>query len=498
MKIQITLLLTSFFFTAYAQQLYFTKNYDYLHYCDAAASVIQLSTGYMVAGRTDVEQTCSTGRGALMKLYPNGNVVFKKSFGVVGSDYYIGFGTLIKTIDSGFAAAGSVSIGSAKFPTLMKFNQNGDSLWWKQYGTTSYQSIAYQCKQTPDRGYILVGVTDTTGNDNVLLIKTDSIGNVEWQKNYGGGGSEYGFSVDVCYDGSYVIGGYTTSFGAGDYDTYVIKVSSTGVQQWNKFFGGLYFDYPAVVEEAADSGYVIGCGVSLHVLPPSLWQSKARIIKLSNAGNVLWDKVYGPERYTQGIYAIHQLSDGTFIAAGQTDDTTLSTPPGNGSPEGLIIKIKPNGDSIWYRTYKNITGWQSQNYLRDIKPTGDGGYVACGFVIPLLPDTGTEDMWVLKVDSIGCETLNCTTGINELLHGDKQLELYPNPNNGLFTLEITDGKLPIREAQLKIYNVLGECIHQQICNSANEPLDISKQPNGIYFVEVMAKDSRYFAKVIKQ
>src|SRR5437667_68058 len=80
----------------------------------------------------------------------------------------------------------------------------------------------YQCKQTNDGVFVIIGVTDIFNTD-ILLIKTSSLGSIQWQKTYGGAGVDYGYTVDICKDGGYIIGGYTSSYGAGDFDTYIIK-----------------------------------------------------------------------------------------------------------------------------------------------------------------------------------------------------------------------------------------------------------------------------------
>ena len=71
--------------------------------------------------------------------------------------------------------------------------------WTKSYGGSEFDA-SYNCKQTIDGGFVIVGVINQSGDDNILLIKTDSAGNLLWQKNYGVGGTEYGFTVDINVD----------------------------------------------------------------------------------------------------------------------------------------------------------------------------------------------------------------------------------------------------------------------------------------------------------
>ncbi len=98
--------------------------------------------------------------------------------------------------------------------------------WNQTYGGADYdygQSIV----QTTDGGYAITGYTNSAGNYDAYLIKTNAGGVMQWSKTYGGTGSDVGYSVVRTSDGGYTIAGYTNSFGAGLSDAYLIK---TGVE----------------------------------------------------------------------------------------------------------------------------------------------------------------------------------------------------------------------------------------------------------------------------
>jgi hypothetical protein len=98
----------------------------------------------------------------------------------------------------------------------------------KTYGGT-YVDWAYSVQQTSDGGYIVAGWTTSLGaGDDILLIKTDANGNVQWAKTYGGESWDGAYSVQQTSDGGYIVAGWTWSFGAGWDDIFLIKTDVNG------------------------------------------------------------------------------------------------------------------------------------------------------------------------------------------------------------------------------------------------------------------------------
>jgi hypothetical protein len=139
---------------------------------------------------------------------------------------------------------------------LIKVDANGNIRWNKTFrggGST----LGYSVQQTSDGGYIIIGETLSYGGYDVYLIKVDANGNMQWSKTFGGTGDDRGYSVQQTSDGGYIIVGVTRSYGAGLEDVYLIKVDANGNMQWSKTFGGQGWDAGYSVQQTSDGGYII-------------------------------------------------------------------------------------------------------------------------------------------------------------------------------------------------------------------------------------------------
>ncbi len=162
--------------------------------------------------------------------------------------------SVIQTSDGGYIIAGHASSYAGM---LVKTDANGNELWSKIYGSGG--SVANSVIQTLDGGYIIAGNTWLygDGDSDFWVLKTDSKGNEQWHKTYGGSDSDEANSIIQTSDGGYIIAGYTSSYGAGDLDCWVVKIDSNGNMQWHNSFGGTGYDMAYSIKETSDHGYVI-------------------------------------------------------------------------------------------------------------------------------------------------------------------------------------------------------------------------------------------------
>jgi hypothetical protein len=286
--------------------------------------------GYIVAG-----WTYSFGAGDadvyLIKVDSTGDTVWTRTYG--GGQFDDGY-HLAATSDSGCIVTGSTkSFGAGQNDVyVLKVNSSGDTVWTRTYGGPSYDYSHSVC-QGPDGGFFIAGWTNSygAGNYDVYLVKTDSLGDTVWNRTYGGTSEDYGLFVIPTEDSGCVIAGLTSSFGAGGYDVYLVRTDAHGDTVWTRTYGSPSADWGYCVASCSDGGFIVAAGWSS--------QSSAQLLETNANGDTTWTRAYGGSGREEGL-AVLQAGDGGFMMTG------LTTSYGAGGQDVYMVKTDPGGVAV--------------------------------------------------------------------------------------------------------------------------------------------------------
>ncbi len=304
--------------------------------------------GYIVAGNTGeykFEDSRSVPPGQdiwVIKLSNDGEIEWQKIFGHNGTDevYFIQ-----QTNDGGYIFGGRLGVlgGLDSLFSIIKLSPNGDIEWQKNYDDVdSSIGLLYSLQQTIDGGYIVAGYDYFSSNQtqDILILKLFFDGSVEWSKTYRGSIDGKPSSIQLTSDRGFIVAGYTTSSGAGESDIWILKLASDGTIEWLKTYGGSEGENAYSIQQTNDGGYIVaGLILSFGAGQPDFW-----VLKLSSEGDIEWNKTYGGSE-SETAYSIQQTSDGGYIVAGETESF------GAGYKDIWILKLSIWGDIEWQKTY---------------------------------------------------------------------------------------------------------------------------------------------------
>jgi len=251
----------------------------------------------------------------------------------------------------------------------------------------------YSIQQTHDGGYIMAGYTTTygAGGNDVYLVKTNSSGAILWTKTFGGTSDDFAFSVQQTTDRGYIVAGSTASFGAGGNDVYLIKTDSTGTYQWSKTYGKAGDEFGYSVQQTLEGGYIIN-GFTNSM---GSWYSDQYLIKTNSIGDTLWTKVFGGGTYNHfASFIVQQTLDGGYISSG------IAYPSGGVEGQGspYLIKTNANGNKLWS---KNYTYGNQYLAIYSLQQTSDKGYMMAGSYVAGFSADSASGIILLKTDSLG-------------------------------------------------------------------------------------------------
>jgi hypothetical protein len=295
--------------------------------------------------------------------------------------------SLIQTSDGGYAIAGHTkSFGAGDWDIyVVKLDANGNLQWTKTIGGES-DDWGFSLIQTSDGGYAIAGFTSSfgAGQWDVYVVKLDAHGNLQWTKTIGGKKEDVGLSLIQTSDDGYAIAGFTSSFGAGLSDAYLVKLDANGNLQWTRTIGGPGDEIGNSLIQTSDGGYVIA-GLTYSF---GAGEDDVYVVKLDAHGNLQWTKTIGGKNIEEGISLI-QTSEGGYAIAG------ITTSFGAGGHDVYVVKLDAHGNLQWTKTIGG-KGWDVGFSLIQ---TSEGGYAIAGITTSF--GVGEANVYVVKLDAHG-------------------------------------------------------------------------------------------------
>jgi uncharacterized delta-60 repeat protein len=301
-----------------------------------------------------------------------------------------------ETLDGGFIVAGVTDSSGSSAAWVLKLDANGVVTWQKTYGGEGNNYAVYSIQQTADGGYVLAGETYASGASDAWILRLNSNGTVKWQNSYGGMNSDVARSIRQTSDGGYIVAGQTFSFGSlpdgSDGDFWVLKLNGNGnvgpsfAGTWQKTYDVGQNDAAYSIQQTSDGGYVVAGKTG-----PSGF-SDAWVSKLYANGDVDWEKTYGVNN-VDAAYSVQETSGGGYIVAGETGS----------SSDAWVLKLNADGIVIWEKTY----GSANVDVARSAEQTSDGGYIVAG---ETASTASSSDAWVLKLNANGSVAWEKTYG----------------------------------------------------------------------------------------
>ncbi|HKR06488.1 MAG TPA: T9SS type A sorting domain-containing protein [Bacteroidia bacterium] len=326
---------------------------------------------------------------------------------------------------------------------IVKTGASGNIQWQNTIGGSDNDEL-HSIRQTTDGGYILGGhswsnisgdkIENCIGGWDYWIVKTDSLGTIQWQNTIGGNDYDYLFSIEQTSDGGYILGGYSFSIISGDKtengnglsDYWPVKTDASGIVQWENSIGGSTSDALRSIEQTADGGYILGGRSNSNISGDKTENCIGGtyldywIVKTDASGIIQWQNTIGGTNGDE-LFSIQQTNDGGYILGGHSwsnisgDKTENSC---NNTFDYWIVKTDATGNIQWQKTI----GGNSADYLRSIQQTADGGYILGGYSWSGIScdktennwDTtfATSDYWIVKTDTSGIIQWEKTIGGN--------------------------------------------------------------------------------------
>ncbi|MBP9924087.1 MAG: T9SS type A sorting domain-containing protein [Bacteroidia bacterium] len=427
-----------------------------------------------------------------------GNLILQKMYGDSGDSFlpmdihFLGDSSIGVLVDK------SSYLTDTTFFYFMRVNELGDTLSTAIYSSGKTKTQPRKFISTSDSGLAMVGWAgeDASQHNSMFLIKTDINRNVEWTKEFGDT-SRYNVATSILQlsDGGYFITGWVSEGTTNTYkrDAKLFRLNSYGDILWELTYGiADLFDNIEQIIKINDNNFAM---IGTRCIGPNFNENADMwFLLVDSSGSVLRNKHSGG-RYLEEINHFVKVND-KFYCAG------IQSLVFSGYTRGYLQATNLDGDSLWSKNYVFDSTGSFVDCIWNLSTCSDGGFLLCGQASPGI--TGTQDAWLVKVDSNGCADTACAMSVSvsdDFLVKESTCLIYPNPSYGFSSLQIGEGFLNL-ETCVTIFDMNGRLISRKfmIPDRRNLLTPLIIPESGIYLVTVKSGSKEQVLKwiVMKQ
>jgi hypothetical protein len=489
---------------------------------DGARSIVATSDGgYIFAGETmsidgdvkglhqNTDQMSGNADYWVVKINSVGKLQWQKCLGGYGDEQ----GTnIIQTKDGGYAVVGYTYPDSANDGDIHTFGGFfSEGIWFVkldsvgviqwQKAVRGYNTRPNAIIQAQDGGFVIAGYTTSKNGDIVglhftdgtdpedgLIVKLDTVGNIQWQLLLGGYNRDIANSIINTFDGGYIVAATTGSDDGdvndshGDNDVWIIKLNEGGKVEWKKTYGGSQYDKVYSIFQKSDSGFIfigyttsVDGDVKLNPDSGGYW-----MVKLKSNGEIESERVL-PNSKKFPNYFITTSSDRGYIFAGSVKS------------DFSMVKFNGSGDFLWQKTLGGSYG----DGAFSVAESKDGGYIIAGEASSIDGDViGSHDSvknskggqladaWIVKL-------FPDKNSVNPLTKSsENNISIFPNPNTGIGKIKYSLNKPS--QVRIEVYDAIGRSLRIitndfELSGDHELPFDLTELPSGQYFFHLQSE-----------
>jgi hypothetical protein len=402
----------------------------------------------IIAGRHSINFT--TDESFVLKVDTLGNIVWQKIFSLNAYSY----NRIVEAEDS--------TLYFKRTNNVLKLSASGNLLWNKNYSTgDSIKSFLLTSIISLPDGNVMVGYIDSLNlRQNLIMIKTDTSGNLLWKKRFDGSILDHALSVTELQDGTLITAGETFAEGAGWMDAFIMKTDHLGNFKWLKTYGDTSSNSGRSIVKTAEGDLILTGHTYLTYSGP--YNSNALLIKTDTSGVPYFMKSYGDTLEQEGYYTLVAKDSGYII---------LGTSGINGM-RGWLYKTDKFG-------YNNCFQ-RNESFFIDTPIFIERSFP---LVITSIPTSTYTIPVTMSSPKIIAQEYCYSVEIEESKKYQKSIFIYPNPSDGRFNIEGLHGG-----ENIEIRDISEMLIYKKIVLSDIELIDLSIKPKGMYIISVFFKE----------